>query len=63
MYHPNKPGKIRVVFDCSAEFDGGSLNKELLTGPDLINQVVEVLTRFRLGPKALVKFNIFVHVR
>ena len=36
-----------MVFDCSAEFDGGSLNKELLTGPDLTNQVVGVLTRFR----------------
>ena len=47
VYHPNKPGKSRVVFDCSAEFDGRSLNKELLTGPDLTNQVVWVLTRFR----------------
>ena len=47
MYHPNKPGKIRVVFDCSAEFDGQSLNKELLTGPDLTNQIVGVLKRFQ----------------
>ena len=36
-----------MVFDCNAEFDGRSLNKELLTGPDLRNQVVGVLTRFR----------------
>ena len=42
-----KPGKIRVVFDCSAEFHGTSLNKELLPGPDLTNQLVGVLTRFR----------------
>ena len=21
VYHPSKPGKIRVVFDCSVEFD------------------------------------------
>ena len=46
VYHPNKLGKIRVVFDCSGEFDGKSLNKELLTGPDLTNQIVGVLTRF-----------------
>ena len=47
MYHPSKPGKIRVVFDCSAEFDERSLNRELLTGPDLTNQIVGVLTRFQ----------------
>ena len=46
VYHPSKPGKIRVVFDCSAEFDKRSLNKELLTGLDLTNQIVEVPTRF-----------------
>ena len=46
-HHPSKPGKIRVVFDCSAEFDERSLNRELLTGPDLTNQIVGVLTRFQ----------------
>ena len=47
VYHPINHGKIRVVFDCSAEFDERSLNKELLIGPDLTNQIIEVLTRFR----------------
>ena len=47
VYHPNKPEKIRIVFDLSAEYKGRSLNKELLSGPDLTNQIVGVLLRFR----------------
>ena len=47
VYHPNKPGKIRVVFDLSAEFHGTSINKALLSGPNLTNQIVGVLLHFR----------------
>lgn len=47
VYHPKKPGKIRIVFDCSAEFHGESLNRHLLQGPDLINSLTGVLCRFR----------------
>ena len=47
VYHPCKPGKIRVVLDCSTEFHDTSLNKELPPGPDLTSQLVGVLTRFR----------------
>ena len=47
VYHPKKPNKIRVVFDCSAEYQGESLNRHLLRGPDLINNLVGVLCRFR----------------
>ena len=47
VYHPNKLAKIRVVYDCSSEFQGRGLNKELLSGPYLTNQIVGVLSRFR----------------
>ena len=47
VYHPNKPGKIRVVFDLSAEFHGTSINKVLLSKPDLTNQIAGVFLRFR----------------
>ena len=47
VYHPQKPGKIRVVFDCSAKYLGKSLNDHLLQGPDLTNKLVGVLTQFR----------------
>jgi hypothetical protein len=47
VYHPRKPNKIRVVFDCSARYEGTSLNDQLLPGPDLTNSLVGVLTRFR----------------
>ena len=50
---PHKPGKMRVVFDCSSEFQWRSLNKELLTGPDLTNQIVGVLSSFRENKIAL----------
>ncbi|KAG1935726.1 hypothetical protein F2P79_019030 [Pimephales promelas] len=53
VYHPQKPGKIRVVFDCSVRFQGTSLNDHLLTGPELTNTLVGVLCRFRKGRVAV----------
>ncbi|KAK3736793.1 hypothetical protein QZH41_011743, partial [Actinostola sp. cb2023] len=47
VYHPKKPDQIRVVFDCSAVYQDESLNKHLLQGPDQLNSLVGVLTRFR----------------
>ena len=52
MYHPNKPGKKHVAFDCRAEFEERSINQELPFGQELRNQVVRALTRFRQRPVA-----------
>ncbi|XP_028418430.1 uncharacterized protein LOC114543776 [Dendronephthya gigantea] len=47
VYHAKKPDKICVVFDCSARFQGTSLNDQLMQGPDLTNSLLGVLMRFR----------------
>ncbi|XP_049276082.1 uncharacterized protein LOC125760265 [Rhipicephalus sanguineus] len=47
LKHPQKPGKIRVVFDSSAEYKGVSLNNVLLTVPNFTNSLIGVLIRFR----------------
>ena len=52
--HPNKPNKIRVVFDAAAEYKKSSLNKHLYKGPDLMNNLQAVLMRFRKGEFAIV---------
>ena len=54
VIHPSKPGKVRVVFDCSAKFGKISLNDCLMQGPQLTNTLIGVLTRFRKEPVALI---------
>ena len=46
VYHPQKPGKFCVVFECSARFKETCLNDHLLTSPELTNTLVGVLCRF-----------------
>lgn len=53
VYHPQKPGRIRVVFDSSAHFNGVSLNDVLLSGLDLNNTLLGVLLHFRKEPVAI----------
>jgi len=52
VYHPRK-GKLRVVFNCGAIYEGTSLNCQLLQGPDLTNTLIGVLIRFRQEPIAV----------
>ena len=47
VYHPRKPGTLRVAFDCSATFKGHSLNDTLLQGPDLNSNLAGLLCRFQ----------------
>lgn len=51
--HPRKPGQLRLVFNCSSEYRGTSLNGKLYAGPDFINLLVGVLLRFRTGKWAV----------
>lgn len=52
VFHRQKK-KLRVVFDCSAKFQGTSLNDHLLVGPNLISSLMGILCRFRRNPVAI----------
>ena len=47
VINPNKPEKVRRIINGAAKFHGTSLNKSLLTGPDLLQNLIHVLLRFR----------------
>ena len=47
VINPNKPGKVRRVLNGAAKFHGTFLNKSLLTGPDLLQNLIHVLLSFR----------------
>jgi hypothetical protein len=52
VFHPQKPNKVCVIFDCAAKFESTSLNDQLLQGPDLNNSLFGVL-RFCQDPIVL----------
>ncbi|XP_052814266.1 uncharacterized protein LOC128241385 [Mya arenaria] len=54
VYHPRKPGQVRVVFDFSVVFEGLSLNSVLLQGSDFVNNLQGVLMRFRKDKVAVI---------
>lgn len=45
--NPNKPGKVRMVWDAAAEVNGVSLNSELIKGPDQLTSLQQILYGFR----------------
>ncbi|XP_033106177.1 uncharacterized protein LOC117108309 [Anneissia japonica] len=47
VFHPRKPEKLRVVYNCPVQFNGVSLNSQLLQGPDMTNLMYGVLLRWR----------------
>ena len=47
VLNPNKPGKVHRVLNGAAKFHGASLNKSLLTDPDLLKNLIYLLLRFR----------------
>lgn len=53
VQNPNKPKKLRIVWDAAYRFNGVSLNDSLLSGPDLINCLFSTLLKFRVGKIAI----------
>ena len=47
VVNPNKPGKVRRVLNGASKFHGTSLNKSLLVGPGLLQNLKFVLLHFR----------------
>ncbi|XP_062703670.1 uncharacterized protein LOC115259000 [Aedes albopictus] len=47
VVNPNKPGKVRLVWDCAACSFGVSLNSTLLKGPDQLCSLLTILLQFR----------------
>ena len=47
-----KQDKPRVVFDGAAKFQGSALNDAVLSGVNLLNNLVDVFTRFRVDKYA-----------
>ncbi|XP_062699205.1 uncharacterized protein LOC134284407, partial [Aedes albopictus] len=47
VFNPNKPGKIRIVWDGAATNFGVSLNSALITGPDQLCSLFAILLKFR----------------
>ena len=50
VVNPNKPDKLRIVYDAGAQYQNTTLNQNLIKGPDkgqLKDNLVGVLLRFR----------------
>ena len=49
MSNISKPDHVRVAFDASAKNNKTCLNNNVLSGIDLLNNLVSVITKFRNG--------------
>ena len=52
VFHPMKPNKLHILFDCVAKSGGVPLSDEVLQGPVLTNRLTGVLLRFTREPVA-----------
>ena len=53
VFHSHKPGKVRQFLNGAAKFEGHPLTNELLTWPDLLQNLFDVLLRLRKHPYAV----------
>ena len=53
VVNPKQPGKVRRVLNGASKFHGTSLNKSLLVGPDLLQNLSFVLLRFQQNKYAV----------
>ena len=53
IINPHNPEKVRRVCNATAKYKGESLNDKLLTGPDLLQNLVGIILRFREHSVAL----------
>ena len=47
IYCPSITSKIRVIFDCSTGYNRVPINKMLMSGPDLTNEIISILVKSR----------------
>ena len=52
-YFLTSQAKPRIVYDAFAVVDGRCINDCILSGPDFLNSLTDVLAKFRLGQYAL----------
>ena len=50
----HKPDRVRVVFDASPKYQVTFLNENLLPGIDFLNNLVNIITKFRTGKYAII---------
>ncbi|XP_075167679.1 uncharacterized protein LOC142239799 [Haematobia irritans] len=53
VVNPNKPNKLRVVFDAAAKTLNTSLNSSLVKGPEQAKPLLNILLQFRQGKIAV----------